>query len=123
MRPMVPGGATPGCSLGGGCSGAPAPSGSFPPLSSPQVLPAALPPPLAAPAPVAAPVPWGPGSCGMTEQCCNMADSGCCVGGEQPQQQQQCYTVWETKCRSDSRTRWSDSMTVWSECRTEMVRQ
>ena len=34
----------------------------------------------------------------MLDQCCNMADSGCCVGGEQPQQQQKCYTVWETKC-------------------------
>lgn len=41
----------------------------------------------------------------MMDQCCNMADSGCCVGGEQAQQQQQCYTVWETKCRYANKPR------------------
>jgi len=41
----------------------------------------------------------------MVDQCCNMADSGCCVGGEQPQQQQRCYTVWETKCQYANKPR------------------
>ena len=41
----------------------------------------------------------------MMDQCCNMAESGCCVGGEQPQQQQKCYTVWETKCRYANKPR------------------
>jgi len=31
-----------------------------------------------------------------------MAEAGCCVGGEQ---QQQCYTVWETKCRYANKPR------------------
>ena len=45
------------------------------------------------------------GSCGMVDQCCNMADQGCCVGGEEPRQQQQCYTVWETKCQYTNKPR------------------
>ena len=31
---------------------------------------------------------------GMIDQCCNMADQGCCVN-----QGQQCYTVWEKQCQ------------------------
>ena len=96
MRPMVPAGSSPPCSAGEGCSSGGPPTGYFPPISSPEILPAPIPVPL--PAPVPAPAPGGGGgSCGLRDECCNMAEAGCCVGGEQ---QQQCYTVWETKCRS-----------------------
>ena len=79
-----------GCSGGGDtCSGGP-PTGYYPPIASPEILPAPV------PAPGPAPVPGG-GSCALTDQCCNMDEAGCCLGGEQ---QQQCYTVWENKCRS-----------------------
>ena len=88
MRPMMPAGSA-GCSGGGdSCSGGP-PTGYYPPLASPEILPA--------PVPAPGPGPAGGGSCALTDQCCNMDQAGCCVGGEQ---QQQCYTVWENKCRS-----------------------
>ncbi len=36
--------------------------------------------------------PYNPSACELTNQCCGMANSQCCVGG------QRCYTVWERKC-------------------------
>lgn len=42
---------------------------------------------------------WGGGvsqgdQCGMMDQCCGMAEQGCCQ-----EQGQKCYTVYERKCR------------------------
>ena len=38
--------------------------------------------------------------CGMVDQCCEMHNQGCCVNGGQ-----QCYKVWETKCKYANKPR------------------
>ena len=35
-----------------------------------------------------------PGQCGMVDECCGMAQQGCCVEG------QQCYTYYTQECES-----------------------
>ena len=38
------------------------------------------------------------GQCGQKmDECCNMADQGCCVN-----EGQKCYTVWEKQCRGSN---------------------
>lgn len=49
---------------------------------------------------------WGgggrAGQCGMVDQCCGMAEQGCCQ-----EQGQKCYTIYERKCRWERSAAWS----------------
>jgi len=37
--------------------------------------------------------------CSMLDQCCGMVNEGCCIQGQQEVQGEQCYTIYERKCR------------------------